>query len=110
MSNNFLSDEKQDALFEILIEGGSIRGAAREVGVSPTTVLAYRKAYFPPDYEDQIKPCPCGRAAGHRGWCSVRFERSPRRQATMAAMHERQGVAPSRDILDLRHLPTPGWF
>ncbi len=105
--SNFLSDEKMQAVLEAIWEGGSLRGIARELGISKDTVSSYRKLWLSHDFK--IDPCPCGQEAVHRGWCSVRFARSPRRQAVLAAMWERQrGVAPSGGILDSMHLPTPG--
>lgn len=48
-----------------------------------TTTIARRRAYLvATNVLDQLK-CPCGQPVGHRGWCSHRFERSPKRQAVM---------------------------
>lgn len=60
----------------VLFSGGSAREAMRESG------LAQRTAFLLAKRVRKIYPhivCGCGQPPGHRGWCSYRVKRSPKR-------------------------------
>ena len=80
-----LAREKQMQIARMVLVGKSIRDIAKAVGCAKGTVQRYRDAvlagwviygdsYFKP------APCECGRDAGHKGWCSVRYSKSIARQ------------------------------
>lgn len=73
---NFIRPEKLAKIGEGIAAGLSGRAIARLAGVSYNTVLRYLPAERP--------ACACGQSAGHRGWCGVRYRRSPSRQAFIA--------------------------
>lgn len=70
--------EKAKTIFRLYTQGVSVRNAAKETAMSTKTVVKIfgqlKRLGF-----DQL-PCPCGQAAGHRGWCAHRVSKSPRRQ------------------------------
>lgn len=79
---NRLPAEIVETLRRLFEEGYSTRAAARVAGVSKLTAWLYLRNM--PDLN-----CPCGRPmAGHRGWCSFRFSRSPARQKFMRQWHK----------------------
>jgi transposase-like protein len=68
------------ALVKCYRAGNTARHATRVLGLASNTVrTAYRKL------RERLGPvkCACGQEAGHRGWCKVRFQKSPKRQAFM---------------------------
>ena len=70
---------KQTRIGRLLADGFGVREIASIVGASKITVNRYRKIIVCNGAVRLI--CPCGAAAGHRGWCSWRYQRSPARQA-----------------------------
>ena len=66
----------------LLGAGKSIREVARMSGISKKTVNDIRKDVM----RNSDVLCGCGQEAGHNGWCSFRYDRSPARQAFMARM------------------------
>src|SRR2546427_789243 len=76
---NILKGDKLARLIAALSQGESYRAAARAAGGGPHTVMRY--AHLVPGQ----RWCPCGQAAGHRGWCAYRFQQSAARQAWMRA-------------------------
>lgn len=74
--SNYLAPEKADLLQRLFLQGFSQNEACRRVGCSPNTA----RRYYPVDARPN---CPCGREAGHRGWCRVRYAESPARQAIL---------------------------
>lgn len=83
---NRLKAEKEAKLRELLAAGWSIRSAAAAAGVSKRTAELRAR-------EIQAT-CPCGQPARHRGWCSWRFQRSPRRQEFLERWRPARGGAP----------------
>ena len=76
---------KFDAVKLLVIEGKSNRAIQRELGISKHTVARYR---FFIEAEFGIGRCPCGLPATHQGWCSYRYDNSPKRQAVMKKLNQ----------------------
>lgn len=74
---NFIPPDKEQKLEAAYRAGLSIRSAAQFADVAKGTARKYFRAYPPMD-------CPCGRRLPHRGWCSYRVAKSPKRQAILA--------------------------
>lgn len=84
--SNWLPVTKRKALLDHLMDGRSVRDTARLVGCSKVTVSQYRKIIRVAEMwgEDlRLPKCACGQNSGHRGWCAVRYARSPKRQDFM---------------------------
>lgn len=83
MSND-LPPAKRRKVLRLLLEGQSVRGVANAVGCAKNTVLRYRAviqaAELLGDKSVHLPTCECGQPAGHRGWCAVRYAKSPKRQ------------------------------
>ena len=78
---NVLPQIKIDQVKTMFSDGFGIRSIMTEAGVARGTAARYRKLLL----EDKgIVLCACGRRIGHKGWCSVRVERSPLRQEFLA--------------------------
>ncbi len=84
--SNYLAPEKVEGLSRLFLQGYSLNAACRMIGCSVNT----GRRYYP---ADAVPNCPCGREAGHRGWCRVRYAESPARQAVL-------GNAPARITID----------
>lgn len=74
---NLLSPERRDKLKELFLLGYSNRQIQSATGVSVNTILRYAK-----EFQAGVS-CPCGRNAGHRGWCHWRYEFSSSRNQWM---------------------------
>jgi len=117
--SNYLTDWKQQQVFELLLEGYSGRETAKIAGVSKDVALTYRKILLKDieDYKDDPElvkslTCPCGGPSGHRGWCSWRLQRSQARQAVLKRMHwvQRHPKPPKREkagVMALMNVPPP---
>lgn len=66
----------------LLGAGKSTREVESMIGISKKVVNDIRRSIF----QNTDVLCGCGQEAGHRGWCSFRYDQSPARQATMARM------------------------
>ena len=90
---NILKDEKAELVCEFLVlKGYSIREAARRAGVHQKTVMRMVKDINIGLAEDGEPPlsCSCGKElVKHKGWCSDRYKRSPKRQAFMKRWHSK---------------------
>lgn len=64
-------------------EGKSIREVRALLGLSMTAASKFRKLAL----ENFTVVCKCGLLAGHRGWCSWRYQNSPKRQEFMKRWH-----------------------
>jgi hypothetical protein len=73
-----------------IISGYGNRESARFSGASRGLVKRLRKALEVQINEGAPFVCPCGRAATHRGTCTVRFSASTLKQKQMAQIHRRQ--------------------
>lgn len=73
---------KEQEIRRLLGEGQTRREVARLVRASPMTVRAIADTV-------KLPPCPCGKRHGHKGWCPYRLARSPRRQAFLPQLAER---------------------
>lgn len=78
-----------DRLSMALSSGKSLRASAREVGCSKLTAKKLYRELIAERKRQGLGPflCECGRVATHRGWCSVRYQGSPERQAVMQRLH-----------------------
>lgn len=74
---------------KLLLAGMSRRAVARQAGVNVKTVAKMFRILQRelPSFDPR---CGCGQPSGHQGWCRVRFNRSPKRQKALAAIHQRQ--------------------
>ncbi len=82
----------------VLAEGGSIREAARRSGCSRVTVRKLRARLSVLGLDRRFALCGCGLSGSHRGWCRVRFAKSPRRQVTLRTMRTmRRAIALLRE-------------
>jgi hypothetical protein len=84
--SNFISEEKQVLITDLLLSGLSIRKVMTLSGVSKQTINTYRNSLTLP-------PCKCGQTMNHKGWCQWRVENSEARQAWLiratTPMHKR---------------------
>ncbi len=67
---------------QMLTEGIGVREVRDACHLAQHTVCRIRR-----EVAHLIKPCACGKAGGHQGWCWVRLERSSKRQALIATWH-----------------------
>lgn len=84
--SNWLPDEKRRALVRCLLGGLSVRKTAAAVGCSKITVTRYRSVIRAAnelygEADMKMSDCACGQPAGHRGWCSHRYQQSDARQS-----------------------------
>ena len=79
-------------LAEALLQGMSIRAAARHVGCAKATAARLRKELLAQRLEIGLGEiyCPCGKPSNHRGWCPYRLSQSPARRGVLARLHEKQ--------------------
>ncbi len=90
---NHLSEYKSESVVELLCEGFSIRETARLARVAKGTVASILKGINEGLGWDGEPPltCACGKElVKHRGWCSDRYKRSPKRQAFMKRWHNKK--------------------
>lgn len=80
--------ERLKFAIDLLIMGYSTRQVEAKTGLTHWPVLHARQALK--DTGNLPTFCSCGGPSGHKGWCKDRFQRSKRRQAALAKMHERQ--------------------
>jgi transposase-like protein len=85
----YLADEKLVAAKTVLLAGRSIRQAARIAGIAQMTARKIARTLGP-------RRCECGQDARHRGWCPVRFQESPVRQAVVARFNRQRDIRPCR--------------
>lgn len=71
------------------MRGISLRSVARQSGLSAVSIRKIYRKMKAAGMLQYVK-CACGQQASHQGWCTYRFQRSERRQAYLAKMHERQ--------------------
>lgn len=81
---------------EALLRGESIRRVRDLTGLSLATITALRKEIRASTATPIL--CACGQDASHRGWCAVRFAKSPKRQAFMAGWHGRGTWMASEEV------------
>lgn len=81
-ANNVIKPEMESAIRERLAQGWSTRRIASDVGVAKDTVTRHRRLFLAEEPMPFV--CPCGRPAGHRGWCVERTKLSPARQAFLS--------------------------
>src|SRR6185312_55010 len=65
--------------------GYSVRQVMRETEAGRDVVLRYRKALYRLGH---LPACPCGKEAGHNGWCQWRAANSEARIARLKQMHK----------------------
>lgn len=85
---NELPPDKVDDLYAAFAAGKSSREIVRSVGVAKNTVTGHRRLWLAAG--NAVPLCACGRTSDHRGWCAVRFARSPTRQQAMRDMQARR--------------------
>jgi len=69
----------------MLLTGYSMRQIRSQTGMASATITKLRHVLK----DEGIEPvCGCGQPTTHRGWCSVRFARSPARQSFMRRWHQ----------------------
>lgn len=73
---------------DLLVAGASQRETERKAELQRDTVIRLRSELRTIGMLPTF--CTCGKAAGHNGWCQDRYQRSARRQAALAELHERQ--------------------
>ena len=91
--SNWLPKDKRRSVFDLLMQGRSVRQVAAEVGCSKVTVSHYRKLLAAIEFvggDARLPKCECGQEAGHNGWCRIRYLRSPRRQEVLARWRRNQ--------------------
>jgi len=88
---NRLKPEKLREIQMAYWDGKSLRETAREYRVAKKTVQDIFRAERKESLGFRV-PCICGQTCGHKGWCSYRFARSPKRQAVMKRLHARQRI------------------
>ncbi len=71
-------------LYNLIIEGQSIRYIAKELNLAKNTVSRYRKMI------GIVPLCACGQPATHQGWCKVRFQKSSSRQDFIKNWHSKK--------------------
>ena len=80
-----LATERQEAIYSLLREGASVRRIVKELQIAKRTVLRYRKLLI---LSGWIVPlCFCRQPVSHKGWCSLRYTKSERRQEVMRRLH-----------------------
>jgi hypothetical protein len=84
----------RDAVW-LLLAGRSIREVAEKSGASRDKIAKLRDQLIITLSnigldETPLTVCECSQEAGHKGWCSVRLAKSPKRQATMKKLHAKQ--------------------
>ena len=77
MMANYLPSSTVGELHALRQGGAGVREIARVLGISKNTVSRYL-----PD--KNTASCPCGKLAGHNGWCAHRLDKSERRQAYLS--------------------------
>lgn len=97
-AGNHLPPSKERCLMTALRSGMSIRAAARYAGVARATAHKYSHGVS--------ARCPCGDDARHRGWCSYRVSRSPRRRAFLRLWHSGLYRLSDKEIADTFGLHT----
>jgi hypothetical protein len=80
--NNKKPEQRNEAA-ALLKNGASIRETSLATGLSKNTVASVRNEVEP----SLPEKCECGAPLGHRGWCSVRYSKSAKRQETIKRMH-----------------------
>jgi hypothetical protein len=88
---NVLPKDKRTEIELLLLSGKSLREVERESGAAKRTIQLIRQRIA-----HLIPPCPCGQFAGHRGWCSFRYQQSLLRQFVLHP----KSVAPIIDRMD----------
>lgn len=116
---HYLTAATVGEIFALRTGGAGLREIARELGVSKNTVARYVGA------NRLTSICPCGKPAGHKGWCQDRIAKSARRQAYLAGEPVPPAVPPrsriKRVVLEKRvwlglepfcgkRLPEDEWF
>lgn len=77
---NYISEEKIIKIRPLLQEGYSTRGIAKKLSIHKNTAMRYRRIIF----KEKIIYCPCGKIAGHQGFCTLTYKRSAKRKAFIA--------------------------
>jgi len=85
--SNYLLPEKRSKVEELISKGKGNRLIERETGVSKNTVKKIRQDIITETGNEPL--CKCGQPATHKGWCSERFKKSPKRQATMKKLQNK---------------------
>lgn len=78
-----------DRMARMVMSGVSLRAVTRACGCGKPTIQRLHRILETERLRaglDRIL-CACGRPSTHRGWCSIRLKQSPKRQATLAALH-----------------------
>src|SRR5271156_5619045 len=72
-------------LFKAWRQGLVVKEAGSASGIKSTITIRKYFAAFRQEFGDSF--CPCGKNALHRGWCSYRLQKSPKRQAFLKSWH-----------------------
>jgi hypothetical protein len=99
IGNHRLAPMVADAVMSMLRAGYSIREVSARCDVDKNTAASYARALK--QCGERLR-CRCGAIWGHRGWCTARVAVSPKRQALLAYLHERQILPP--EIVALRRV------
>lgn len=84
--------ERFEAATELLKQGYGIRATARTLRCSQQTIRKYKKIALPAT----VILCPCGKPAGHNGWCQWRVSLSPARQQYYAKCAAQSAISLAR--------------
>lgn len=71
---NQIKQETLDQLETMFRDSFTIRQVAKGLGLSKCTVTKYQR-----QLNLHTLHCACGKGINHRGWCKVRYQRSPSR-------------------------------
>lgn len=85
-----ISRAKLRELRELFRAGQSARESMESSGLADMTVRKYF-GWFELLYGPRM--CACGQPMKHRGWCSVRYAKSPKRQEFMKKWHKKKAHA-----------------
>ena len=88
--NRYGAEDIKSRCSEGFSEGKSVRQIMREMGISQGSVTRYRRLWLK---ENDLPLCECGKRCDHKGWCSFKYAQSPKRQAALKALHEKQRSA-----------------
>jgi hypothetical protein len=81
----FYRPKKVSLALDMIRKGHADREVERALKINRNTVMKIKRII-----SGVVNGCACGKPRGHKGWCKIMMARSPKRQAVMKGMHERQ--------------------
>lgn len=90
---NVKSAEEIAQIKRLVLLGNGIRSVRIQTGAASATIQYYRKELiFEAAFQGKDILCKCGKKIGHRGWCSPKLERSPKRIEFLKKWHRSGGI------------------